>query len=93
MAKRGTFDTLDLALFTGGVVGGGITGLMCTSSGAATYKLVKAAASEDTTEYEIVLVPGMVLDFPCSWDVTITTAAGAAVSAGKVYVQFMQFYK
>lgn len=93
MAKRGKFDTLDLSLFTGGVVGGGITGLWCTSTGAGTYKLVKEAASEDTTEYEIVLVPGMVLDFPCSWDVTITTDTGAEVTAGKVNIQFMQFYK
>ena len=93
MAKRGMFDTMDLSLFTDGTVGGGITGLMCTASGAATYKLVKSTKSEDTTVYEITLVPGMVVDFPCCWDVTITNSDDSPVEAGKVYVQFMQFYK
>ena len=93
MADRAKFDTVDIAQFTNGTVGGGITGIMCTSTGAATYKLVKETASGDTTAYEIVLLAGMVLDFPCAWDVTITNTDDSPIEAGNVYVQYAQLYK
>lgn len=93
MANRTKFDTVDISQFTGGTVGGGITGIMCTAAGVNTYKLVKETASGDTTEYEITLLAGMVLDFPCAWDVTITNTDDSPIAADMVYVQYAQLYK
>lgn len=91
---RTLFDTVDVAVISAtGVIPGGITGIMCSSTGAATYKLVKDSVSGDATEYEITLLAGMVLDFPTCYGITLTESNGDPITAGKVYVQYAQLYK